>query len=229
MKSYSFFILLLFSSMASFAQTSNEIIEFKLSINHHPIKVDKKYFNHTLSDSIHFDAIRFYVSNFQFFQDEVFVASLQKKHHLIDLENPASLKIDLEENANLNFNKIKFDFGIDSLTNVSGAFGGDLDPTNGMYWTWQSGYINFKLEGVTPSCPARKNFFQFHLGGYQAPFANAQNVELPILDKKNITIELPVDQLLEKINFKETYQIMSPNQQAVDMAQLIASIFFIVP
>lgn len=187
----------------------------------------EKYLTPSHSDSIYFDAIRFYVSNVQFFHDDALVSVLEKKHHLVDLEFPKSMKIDLGKIANLSFNKIKFDFGIDSLTNISGAFGEDLDPTNGMYWTWQSGYINFKLEGVTPSCPARKNFFQFHLGGYQAPFTNVQSVELNVFDEKAISIELPIDQLLEKINFKETYQIMSPNQQAVDMSQLIASLFFV--
>ncbi|MFK7772095.1 MAG: MbnP family protein [Saprospiraceae bacterium] len=226
MKFYSLFIVLFFP-IISFAQQANQVIEFKLSINHHSINVGKKYFSHTLSDSIYFDAIRFYISNIQFFQDDVFVSNLKKKHHLVDLEKQESLKIDLGKNATLQFNKIKFDLGIDSLTNVSGAFGGDLDPTNGMYWTWQSGYINFKLEGVTPSCPARKNFFQFHLGGYQAPFANVQSVELDIFDKKNIIIGLPIDQILEKINVPETYEIMSPNQPAVDMAELIASLFYI--
>ncbi|MFK8009502.1 MAG: MbnP family protein [Saprospiraceae bacterium] len=220
-------LVLLFFPIISFAQQADEVIEFKLTINHHPIKVSEKYFTSTQTDSIYYDAIRFYISNIQFFQDDEFVSFLEKKHHLVDLENPESLKIDLEKNAHLDFNKIRFDLGIDSLTNISGAFGGDLDPTNGMYWTWQSGYINFKLEGVTPSCPARKNFFQFHLGGYQAPFANVQSVELNIFDKKNVIIELPIDQLLEKINLKETYEIMSPNQEAVDMAQLIASLFFI--
>lgn len=219
--------LFLFLSITSFAQPTNEAIEFKLTINHHPINLGKKYFINTLPDSIKIDAIRFYISNVQFFQEDEFVFSLEKKHHLVDLEKPESLKIDWKKNTPLDFNTIKFDLGIDSVTNVSGAFGGDLDPTNGMYWTWQSGYINFKLEGVSPSCPARKNFFQFHLGGYQAPFANVQSIELTISNQKNIIIEFPIEQLLEKINLKETYEIMSPNQPAVDLAKLIAALFFI--
>jgi hypothetical protein len=226
MKFYSLFTLLLFS-MISFAQPSNEVIEFNISINSKFIKMGYKYLTHATSDSISFDVIRFYISNVQFFYEEEFISSLEKEHHLVDLENPESLKINLGKNAQLDFNKIKFDLGIDSLTNVSGAFGGDLDPTNGMYWTWQSGYINFKLEGVTPSCPARKNFFKFHLGGYQALFSNVQSVELDISDKKNILIELPIDQLLEKIDLSKTYQIMSPSQPAVNMAKLIASLFSI--
>jgi hypothetical protein len=52
-------------------------------------------------------------------------------------------------------------------------------------------------------------------------------VELDISDKKNILIELPIDQLLEKIDLSKTYQIMSPSQPAVNMAKLIASLFSI--
>ena len=54
-----------------------------------------------------------------------------------------------------------------------------------------------------------------------------QSIELVILDKKNIIIQLPIEQLLEKIDLKETYEIMSPNQSSVNMAKLIASLFSI--
>ena len=76
--------------------------------------------------------------------------------------------------------KIKFNLGIDSLTNVSGVMGGDLDPTKGMYWTWQSGYINFKMEGSSAVCPTRNHEFQFHIGGYQDPFYAMQTLELEV-------------------------------------------------
>ena len=56
--------------------------------------------------------------------------------------------------------------------------GGDLDPTKGMYWAWQSGYINFKMEGSCSQCLATKNNFEFHLGGYQQPFYAMQTIEL---------------------------------------------------
>ena len=72
---------------------------------------------------------------------------------------PSSLALQIP--SNIPFSKLKFQLGIDSLTNVSGAMGGDLDPTKGMYWTWQSGYINMKIEGKSNSCKTRKNQFQF--------------------------------------------------------------------
>jgi hypothetical protein len=96
-----------------------------------------------------------------------------------------------------------------------------------MYWTWQSGYSNFKLEGVSDFCPARNNRFQFHLGGYQAPFNALQKVELKTLNTKRININVAIDKLLAQLNLKETYQIMSPSQKAVELSQIAANIFSI--
>jgi len=45
---------------------------------------------------------------------------------------------------------------VDSLANVSGAMSNDLDATKGMYWSWQSGFINLKIEGKSASCKTRK-------------------------------------------------------------------------
>jgi len=223
--SFIFFML----SFSLFGQKEKLWIQFQLTLDSQPVEIDKNYVTSKLKDSISFEAIRFYISNIEFFLDDEKTFSLEKKHHLIDLEKEKSMKVDLDADQEFNYNQIKFNLGIDSLTNVSGAFGGDLDPSNGMYWTWQSGYINFKLEGVTATCPARHHRFQYHLGGYQAPFPSMQKIELPISnsDSKDIIINFAIDKFFNKINVKETYQIMSPNQEAVDLAKLVASIFSI--
>jgi len=149
---------------------------------------------------------------------------------LIDIENSESLAVNFgtEEKQSLKYNNIRFNLGVDSLTNSSGAFGGDLDPTNGMYWAWQSGYINFKLEGVSKACPARKNAFQFHLGGFLGEHNALQKVHLNISDKES-KIEFPIDQFLEQINLKEQYQIMSPSAEAVIISKTVADLFTINP
>jgi hypothetical protein len=66
---------------------------------------------------------------------------------LIDFDENDSNALCLEIPDDIEFDAIQFNLGLDSLTNVSGALGGDLDPTKGMYWTWQNGYVNFKLQG----------------------------------------------------------------------------------
>ena len=115
--------------------------------------------------------------------------------------------------------------GIDSLTNVSGAIGGDLDPTKGMYWTWQSGYINLKLEGKSNLCPSSKKDFQFHLGGYQAPFNGLQQVSFPSQKEQKIELKVNLLTFLQNINVAKESHIMSPNQAAVLMAQQWAKAF----
>lgn len=205
------------------AQESDLKIRFNPSFNNETIILNKPYlFN---NDSISFEILKFYISNIQLFQNEQLVYTEIKKHHLIDLENPKSLEIIISKAPSTPFNSIVFKLGIDSITNVSGAFGEDLDPTNGMYWTWQSGYINFKLEGITALCPTRNNFFQFHIGGYQYPFNTIQSIKIETNNATEITIDILVDKLLSKIDLRETFEIMSPNKKAVELACLISSVF----
>ena len=111
--------------------------------------------------------------------------------------------------------------GIDSTTNVSGAMGGDLDPTKGMYWTWLSGYINFKLEGTSNICKTRHNEFQFHLGGYQHPFNSLQTVFIEISSKSTIEINIDLLKIFQQINLAQQHHIMSPEQDAMDFSEKV--------
>jgi hypothetical protein len=51
--------------------------------------------------------------------------------------------------------------GVDSARNVSGAQEGALDPANGMFWSWTSGYIMIKAEGLSPQ--GAGGSFTYHL------------------------------------------------------------------
>ena len=113
------------------------------------------------NDTLNISNFKCYISNLTYYKNDSIVHSSIKKAHLIDATDSRSFII--MENEFFKFDKIRFNIGVDSLTNVSGIFEGDLDPANGMYWTWQSGYINFKLEGTSSLCPARKNKFYWEM------------------------------------------------------------------
>ncbi|MBI3236019.1 MAG: hypothetical protein HYZ42_18620 [Bacteroidetes bacterium] len=119
------------------------------------------------------------------------------------------------------YNHVSFVLGIDSVTNVSGALGGDLDPTTGMYWTWQSGYINVKVEGRSNSCKTRNNEFQFHLGGYMFPNAAAQTILLDAKPNSNLTMIVDLKPWFEQIKLSEQNHIMSPSLEAVRLSDLL--------
>ncbi len=123
--------------------------------------------------------------------------------------------------SNLSYSKVKFNIGVDSTTNVSGALGRDLDPTKGMYWTWQSGYINLKLEGTSNLCKTRHNEFQFHLGGYQYPFNNFQTVFTDVNSKQNIEVTIDIQKIINQIDLAQQHHIMSPGQEAIIFSEKV--------
>ena len=61
--------------------------------------------------------------------------------------------------------------GIDPELQMASDFKGALDPINGMYWTWNSGYIQLKCTGDLISMATQQEIhFELHLGGMQAPW-----------------------------------------------------------
>jgi len=170
---------------------------------------------------------KFYISQLSFLKNEELVYQENNSFHLIDIIN-GSNQFTIELNKDIEYDQVQFLLGIDSLTNVSGALDGDLDPTKGMYWAWQSGYINFKLEGNHLDCPSRNNEFEFHLGGYLPPFLAAKRVLLNCTTQEFISIEFNTEEFFDQINFETTQRIMSPGKNAVDLSVICAKQFSII-
>lgn len=169
--------------------------------------------------------LKFFISDLAFYQNEILVYACAKKVHLLDLQDVNTLVI--AQNISSDFDEIRFNIGIDSLTNVSGAFEGDLDPTNGMYWTWQSGYINLKIEGVSPICPTRHNKFQWHIGGYEPPYNMQRTIVLKTDSSKEIYVQFHLEKLLRLFDISKVNQVMMPNLQATQIADAMPQVFTI--
>lgn len=174
-------------------------------------------------------ACKFYISNLRLKSNNKKIEPLSSVAHLIDIADKSSQVIELSKPLHaIEEDSIIFDLGIDSITNVSGAIGGALDPTNGMYWTWQSGYINLMLEGNSPLSKARNKEFQFHLGGYMSPNNCLQTITLPCKNKDTIHVQLDLFEVFDNIDFTTLHHIMSPSVVAVEMSTRIAKSFYVV-
>lgn len=206
-------------------QDSERGLRFVLTQNAVPLELDEPI---VLADGtpLTITRFRFYVSHVCSFSQGR-IAFIDSSCHLVDASDPKSLFVRTDHTGSAPVDSIAFLLGIDSLTNVSGAFGGDLDPTKGMYWTWNSGYINWKLEGTCVSCSAVKKEFQFHLGGYMPPYASAQEVGFGVKGEDVITIGVDVSEFLSNAKLGERCTVMSPGNDAVEMARLAASVFSI--
>ncbi len=180
-----------------------------------------KYYQFNTKDSVRITKLKIFISNVSLLKNDKEVWRKSRSYHLVDMDNVATLTI-IKELPPIDYDKISIGLGIDSTTNVSGALGGDLDPTKGMYWTWQSGYINIKIEGNCNLIKNRNNEFQLHLGGYQFPNYTYLETQFPAKQDKDIIIELDIKELLEKIQIAEISHIMSPSKTAKNISLMIS-------
>lgn len=184
------------------------------------------YYQLISGDSILINSLRFYLSYIQLCNDSFTAGSALKTHYLIDAANPASQKVNVLFNSDLKFNAIRFIIGIDSATNYRGASEGELDPTNGMYWTWQSGYINFKLDGRSNLSSSRNKEFSLHLGGYRYPFISQQQCSIAVnKNTADIKLYIQLDQLMGQLQWEQMSQVMSPGKTAVELSKELPKIF----
>jgi hypothetical protein len=171
-------------------------------------------------DSLIFHELKFYLSDFQFEKET-------RKHvlvgpQLIDLEDPSSLVL-FPEFPVSEYQSLRIHFGLDSSYHVSESVDGPLNPMNGMYWAWNSGYIQFKCTGTSSLIPLLDKTFEFHLGGYREPFETVESIQLPILGNKLIldikpffeqTVDLPLIQ-----------RVMIPGKMAQSYCQELSKSF----
>lgn len=219
-------MLLSFIFLASFSLTAQTdwSISFNPVIEQQPLVLSRVY---TIkNDSFRIETLRFYVSNISFLNEGKTVFTEHASYHLIDAEDSSSYRVSFHSAKKVTFDEIRFNVGIDSATNVAGVLGGDLDPVKGMYWSWQSGYINFKLEGWNPESTARKHEFQYHLGGYITPYSALTSVQLPVDNvKPTIGITVQLASFLEQLDLVQLPAIMSPGERAVELSKTLPTIF----
>lgn len=128
-------------------------------------------------DTLNFTKFKYYVSNLKLKKADGTWWSHPESYFLVDLADLNSTELDLGSVPVGEYTDIQFTLGVDSLRNVSGAQTGALATTNNMFWSWNTGYIMVKAEGISPQSSTGN--FAFHLGG----FTGANN----IVTVKNVT------------------------------------------
>jgi len=228
-----YFSALLIAGLACFLTYAQEKrtlpLSFELVYGTHALHPDDDGVLLHEGDSLSIETFRFYISAIELYSGNELQWKEPASYHLVDASVPSSQKMSLSIPSKIVFNSIRFRLGIDSATNVSGVMGGDLDPSKGMYWTWQSGYINFKLEGKNKRCATRHNEFQFHLGGYMSPHASSQEVTLSTGATSSLNIVADIAQFLSGIDIARQNSIMIPGADAVTLSRRAASMFSIRP
>lgn len=170
------------------------------------------------SDSVRIDQLKFYISPVLVKDHQDKNGIYGKEYRLIDLFDSTRMQFNIPQSAA----EISFGIGVDSLVTASGVYGGDLDPANNMYWTWQSGYVNFKLEGYFSALPD-DHLFRYHIGGYQHPFNTYSTVQLKVPPGEQHIIRIDLEKLILNTELQKQPVIMSPNESAMKFVQLLGS------
>lgn len=234
--------VLFLAPASSFAQTVGQQagkinIVIEPVYNGQPLSFDGSKYVTEHGDTFTVDLFRFYITDLKLVSAKGSSApALVKDSWLLDSEDTAGWHMTGNMESGELIAGISFTIGVDSLHNVSGANEGDLDPVKGMYWAWNSGYINAKLEGKSAVCKTLHHAFEFHIGGYMPPYSTARKVSLRLRkavqattgnDRVNV-IRIRADfaaWFTGNLNLAQTNSVVIPGKEAAAMADKYAQMF----
>ncbi|MFM9056418.1 MAG: MbnP family protein [Bacteroidota bacterium] len=224
------FVLLLSSAVGRvFAQQSTTVI-FHTCLNKQ--RLAPMNYAHGLNpfDSIRIDNLRFYIGGVSFEKKDGFLLYEDRKPQLVDTYDTVRNRLILKGLSSSDGGRLCVQLGLDSIQNTTGIQSGELDPVMGMYWTWQSGFIHFKLEGEAIDSVGNQLKFQYHLGGYRTPFAVTQKVCIDLKSLKDtLHIAVELNNVLTSELLLRQPKLMSPGPDAVRIFGRIADSFQVMP
>lgn len=206
-------------------------VKFNLLAYGTPLDTSVQYTN--------FSNQRFKISRFAYYVSSAGVTNsvtgnsftVKNGYWLVDLLKPSSQVLDLNLLKG-NYDRFVFTLGVDSTRNVSGAQTGALDPANGMFWTWNTGYIFAKLEGRSPSSPAPFQGITHHIGGFRTGENAIRTItfSVPLEIGRTTDLELNVDiqkwfDGVHTISIADNPAVMSPGGPALKIADNYATMF----
>ena len=185
------------------------------------LELEQVYLNEN-KDSISFSTLKMYFSDFRF--REKLSGGITEIDTLIFYDLADSSTHVFFKNLEIsNYDDVSFTLGLDSGKNVSGELENAYDPLLGMYWAWNTGYVNLKLAGKSSLVLTKTHDFEFHLGGYRYPLATAQNIKVDLNDQY---IYFDLEKLFsESINLSKNHHIMLPGKDAFLISQGLSDCF----
>ena len=183
---------------------------------------------------LHVETLKCYVGHIELLDmNKQIIGRDTFSYRLIDFKNSNSLNFSINSNSSY-ASYVRLTLGVDSITNAAGVHCCALDPANGMYWSWQSGYIQFKLEGKEKDGTA----LNLHLGGFSNAYMSSITDDIPILRmvtggpvlppnrrSQEVTIHLKLDSFMELVHANKEYSLMSPNNHVQEYMRKLCSSF----
>lgn len=182
-----------------------------------PFLLETDFIQSNTADTLQFTVFKYYLSNVKLKKTDGTWWNHPESYFLVDAENSGELVLN---NVPLgSYSAISYTLGVDSLRNVSGAQTGALSTTNGMFWSWNSGYIFIKAEGISPNIIQAPHAFAFHLSGFSGEHAI---VTQRIFELENEYLEVSANKQ-SKVLFTSRISSLWNSAQSVSISSNIQS------
>lgn len=218
--------------------TASLQLSFSNLVNGQPMVLRTTNYVNAAGETFNITLFKYYVSNFSLTTTSGQEVVLTPEYFLVNEESDSTKVITLQKLPSGTYRSITFLLGVDSARNNSGAQTGALDPVNGMFWTWNSGYVMAKLEGSSPVSTMPANLIEFHIGGFKGANNVLRMVQLsfpaPVELGQNGHADFKVtadaytwfDQP-NRISFQQLASCTTPGAQAAAIADNYKSMFTI--
>jgi hypothetical protein len=160
-------------------------IEFDNVVGSQNLQLNTGSYTNASGETFSISLLQYFISNISVKKADgaIYTVPSDSSYFLVKESDPATrlAKVQVPEGE---YTELSFVLGVDSLRSTMDISKrtGALDPSGGMeegmYWGWNSGYIFFKMEGISPQAPldpTSQNKFRYHVGGfggYSAPTIN---------------------------------------------------------
>jgi hypothetical protein len=237
MKAYFAFLLttvlcVIISPVAAQMGSKNISIQFQHKVGNADLQLFDSTYRNAFGEPFTVNRFRYYISHVALRDDNENIIDIKNDYHLIDEEDSMSKKILLHTSLK-KITTLEFTIGVDSIKNISGVQTGDLDPSHGMFWTWNSGYIFAKLEGQSDSAHSPNHAFTYDIGGFKQKENALRKVVLVVPsnnDSNEIIINVDILKWFQaKYDFKlsHTPYCHQPGKMAQQLADNYATMFSI--
>jgi len=234
------FLLMACTKEESAEQTPSAYLEIRFhpSYNNSPLQLNTPLSN-TYGEEFTLSVLKFYTGQYSLADVLSGTAEMAggEPYNLSDYSDPATLSITRSIKPGT-YDELSFLIGVDSARNVSGVQSGSLDPANGMFWTWNSGYIYMKLEGNSPVSTEPNGKIEYHIGGFQNPYNAIRKYtgrltapdkwELSAGKKISFDINFSIDRFFSvpfPIKISEIPVCTTPGELSANIADNISSAF----
>jgi hypothetical protein len=168
-----------------------------------PITFASKNYVNAGNDTFTINALRHYLSNI------TLVSTVGSKvnlgtYHLLDALNPNSSTFTVDNVPAGHYKSMQISLGVDSARNYGGLQEGALDPSWGMFWTWNTGYIFFRINGNRPQGKS----YSYDIGGSE----HLVNIGMDLNSYK-------IKSILPKVGFKMNVNELFQNPDTIRFEQ----------